>query len=125
MRTRDRRRGDCATLQQLEEHETDWLSRHDWASEVTWRLTRVHELKRSLRQEERQRYLKAIEHLAPCATKVNEAIDEIRDIGLPSILEVIQEGIGEDRSTRPSVLTEGLSKRQSAPFKARRACSVG
>ena len=119
VRTRDRRRGDCATLSELEPHEVDWLSRKDWASEVTWRLTRVHELRRSQRKDERDRYLKAIGRLSPRAVDIAEAIDEIRDIGLPSILEVLQEGIGEDRSNRPSALTEGLPQRQRPAFEAR------
>jgi len=119
VRTRDRRRGDCSTLADLEGHEVEWLSRKDWASEVTWRLTRVHELKRSKRKDERERYLRAIARLAPRAVDVSGAIDEIRDIGLPSILEVLQEGIGEDRSNRPSALTEGLPHRQRPAFDAR------
>ena len=117
--TRDRRRGDCATPRQLERHEVEWLSRKDWASEATWRLTRVHELRRSLRQDERERYGRDIDRLAPAAVDIGGAIEEISDIGLPSVLEVVQEGIGEDRSNRPSSLTEGLRARQPEAFSQR------
>jgi len=119
VRTRDRRRGDCATPRDLERHEVDWLSRKDWAGEVTWRLTRVHELRRSQRQDERERYKKAIARLAPKAVDISGAIEEISDIGLPSVLEVVQEGIGEDRSNRRSALTQGLRAGRSDVFARR------
>ncbi len=113
------RRKDLSTPGELEDHDTEYLSRRDWASEITWRLTRIHELKRSLRKEQRERLQKAIDRLAPATVDVSAAIDEIRDIGLPSILEVIQEGIGEDRSNRPSALTQGIGSGQPQAFEAR------
>ena len=107
-----RRQREPPTLSQLEDTEIDWFSQKDWASEVTWRLTRIHELKHSSGQgkEERARYRKAIERLSPCAVDITGKIDTISDIGLPSILEVLQEGIGENRSKRSSALTEGFSQ---------------
>jgi hypothetical protein len=55
------------------------------------------------------------------AESISEPIAEIEDIGLPSILEVIQEGIGVERSKRRSALTEGLKAggRSTSPLASR------
>lgn len=107
------------TLPKLRKHEQEWLSRHDWASEVTWRLTRVHELKRGLNQKERERNQQDIDRLLPVTTDVRPYIEEIQDIGLPSILEVIQEGIGQERTRRLSALTRGMRRDRPVDFDAR------
>jgi DNA polymerase III delta prime subunit len=114
-----RERGDSiGTFAELAEHERAWLARHDWAGELAWRITRVHELKRSRGAGERERLRADIRRLVPAAA-VAERVDEIQDIGLPSILEVIQEGIGQERTQRPSALTEGLPRRHKDAFEAR------
>ncbi len=113
-------RGDeVSTLPGLEAHERNWLSRHDWAEEMTWRLTRVHELKHSKNVRERERLQRDLLALRPRDVNIQPYVEEIQDIGLPSILEVIQEGIGEERSKRASALTEGLPRRQSQAFRER------
>jgi hypothetical protein len=120
LRSPVRERGDeLTTLPELEDHERDWLSRHDWAGEMTWRLTRVHELKHSQNTRERERLERDIQALRPRAADIQSSIEEIQDIGLPSILEVIQEGIGEERSKRVSALTQGLPHRQRKAFEER------
>lgn len=119
IRVRGRRRKQADRLDELEVHEADTLQKKDWASEVTWRLTRTHELKRSRRQDMRARYREQIDRLSPNAADVSEAIDEIRSIGLPSILEVVQEGIGEEHSKRASALTLGLQRRSPRVFEQR------
>jgi len=94
------------------EYEKDWLSRHDWAGEVAWRLIRIHELRRNQDQSERSRRRQDVERLLPAEpdlrSKVAEAVDEVEEIGLPGLLEVIQDGIGKDRSKRRSALTVGF-----------------
>lgn len=117
VRTRDRRQ--CSKHAALETHEAAWLAQNDWAGEVTWRITRIHELRRSRRQDQRKRYQEEVDALLPRTADIARAIDEIRDIGLPSILEVIQEGIGEVRAERASALTEGLGARQREAFEQR------
>lgn len=107
------------TFAAIEAHEAAEARQRDWAGEVTWRLTRTHELKRSQRQDIRERYRRDIDRLCPRTVDVGDAIAEIRDIGLPSILEVIQEGIGEGRSKRPSTLTEGMPGQNRAAFEQR------
>lgn len=115
-----RERGaEITTFDQAERHEQRWLSEHDLASEMTWRLTRIHELRRSQAQRERERLQRALRRLQPRVADIAGPIAEIQDIGLPSILEVLQEGIGADRSSRPSALTEGMKQRQPVAFTER------
>jgi len=113
------RRGDVTTLEDGQANETAWLSRHDLAQELAWRLTRVHELRHGRNQRERDRLDRDLRHLRPRATDISEALSELEDIGLPSILEVLQEGIGEERSQRRSALTLGLRHGNARPFEAR------
>lgn len=108
-----------STLPDLENHERDWLSRHDWAGEMTWRLTRIHELKHSRNPHERGRLERDLQALRPGAVNIQPSVEDIQDIGLPSILEVIQEGIGQERSRRVSALTLGLPRQQRAAFDER------
>ncbi|WP_437310906.1 AAA domain-containing protein [Sorangium sp. So ce388] len=115
---RERGKG-LATFAELQRHEQEWLARHDWAQEVAWRMTRAHELRRSRSPDERDRLHRGIDHLLPATADIAERIAEIQDVGLPSIIEVLQEGIGEQRTNRPSALTEGLPLRQPIAFEQR------
>ncbi|MEZ4300806.1 MAG: C-terminal helicase domain-containing protein, partial [Polyangiaceae bacterium] len=95
----------------LEKHEQKWLADHTWAGEVAWRLTREHELRWSKHHEERRKLGKGLRTLLPRAAGVEPAIADVRDIGLPSILEVLQKGIGADRARRSSALMLGIPPR--------------
>jgi hypothetical protein len=110
---------DITTLAESQACETDWLRRNDLGQELAWRLTRLHELRHSRNDRERQRLRDDLKRLLPAARDISEPIAEIQDIGLPSIIEVIQEGIGVERSKRPSALTEGLRARREGVFAAR------
>lgn len=114
-----KRRDQITTPAQSEKHEQRWLEEHDLASEIAWRLVRIHELKHSRDQRDRQRYQRDLERLLPAAVDISESIGEIEDIGLPSVLEVLQEGIGTTRTPRPSALTEGMPGRTPTAFDAR------
>lgn len=92
----------------LEAHTVDWLGRKDLAGEIAWRLTRLHELRRSRDDRQREGLRGDLAELTPRAVDIGDSLDAIRDIGLPSILEVLQEGVGADRSARRSALTLGL-----------------
>lgn len=107
------RAGDIKTVEQCQESEAKWLTQNDLADQIAWRITRRFELRRSHNQDERNGLKKTISELLPHATNVQDAIEEIEDIGLPSILEVLQEGIGQQRSKRRSALTEGLGSKDS------------
>jgi len=96
------------THAECQTNEADWLARNDLANELAWRLTRIHELRLGQNKRERDRLLRDLDQLQPVAVDISEQIEEIEDIGLPSILEVLQEGIGAERAKRPSALTEGF-----------------
>jgi AAA domain len=106
------------TYQQVEIQEQRWLTEHDLATELAWRLLRLHELKHST-SVERGRLAKGIEQLVPRTIDISGQLADLEAIGLPSILEVLQEGIGERRSGRASALTEGMPLRQRQAFQAR------
>lgn len=118
-RERKSQRQDITTPGESQACETDWLRRNDLGQELAWRLTRLHELRHSRNAEERARLDRDLKRLQPAATDLSEPIAEIQDIGLPSILEVLQEGIGVERSKRPSALTEGLRRRSERAFQER------
>lgn len=107
------------TLEQLEAHLREFLERHDLAQELAWRLTRLHELRRSRSDRERVRLRDDVRELQPRSVDITESIDEIQDIGLPSVIEVLQDGIGTDRTHRKSGLTVGLGVGRSPAFQAR------
>lgn len=113
------RREDVTTFADAQACETDWLRRNDLAQEIAWRLTRLHELRHSRNERERKRLRDDLGRLQPVAVSIEEPIAEIEDIGLPSILEVLQEGIGVDRAKRRSALTAGLKATRPADFAAR------
>ncbi|MCX4242514.1 AAA domain-containing protein [Paraliomyxa miuraensis] len=115
----ERSRGEVTTFADCQRSESEWLARHDLANEVAWRLTRIHELRHGRDQRERKRLREDLGRLMPRAVDIFEPLAEIEDIGLPSILEVLQEGIGEDRSHRPSALTCGLRADRPHDFEAR------
>lgn len=105
------------SFKDAEAYEQDWLRNHDLAGELAWRLTRLHELRYSQNKREKDRLQQELDKkLQPLAVDISEQVAEIQDIGLPSILEVLQEGIGAERSKRPSALTEGMRKQQEVAF---------
>jgi hypothetical protein len=113
------RREQIRTFGQAEAHIQRQLAERDLAAEMAWRLTRTHELRHSRDQRERERLDKQLDDLQPRAVDISGPVAEIRQIGLPSILEVLQEGIGTQHSDRPSALTEGMPLRQRSAFHAR------
>jgi hypothetical protein len=126
------KREHVATFGESQLCERDWLSRHDLAQEITWRLTRTHELKQSANRKEKERLhgdlhgagpasrvRTNLRRLLPHAVSIEDPIAEIEDIGLPSILEVLQEGIGVERANRRSALTAGLKATRPSDFSAR------
>lgn len=104
------RRDRIETFKKLAAHETAWLSRHDWAGEVVWRLTRKHELRRGQNQQQRAALKRDIDRLLPVTVNIQNRIEEIEEIGLPSILEVLQVGLGDSVQKKAS-LTQGLRAR--------------
>lgn len=113
------RREDVTTFADSQACEVDWLRRNDLAQEIAWRVTRLHELRHSRNDRERNRLRDDLVRIQPVAVRIDEPIAEIEDIGLPSILEVLQEGIGVERANRKSSLTAGLRATRPSDFSAR------
>ncbi len=113
-------REDVKTFADAQACEVDWLRRNDLAQEIAWRLTRLHELRHS--RNEHKHLRDDLGRLQPAAVSIQEPIAELEDIGLPSILEVLQEGIGVDRAKRRSTLTAGMKVTRPGEFAARFEC---
>jgi AAA domain len=113
------RKEDVTTFADAQACEADWLRRNDLAQELAWRLTRLHELRHSRNERERKRLRDDLERLQPVAISITDPVAEIEDIGLPSILEVLQDGIGVERAKRRSALTEGLKATRPDDFAVR------
>lgn len=107
------------SAQKAELYEQKWLKEKTLAGELAWRVTRLHELRRSREPKERERLARDLGRLKPVAVDITASIEEIQDIGLPSVLEVLQEGIGAERANRKGALTEGISRGQRHAFEAR------
>lgn len=118
-RERQFRQPEITTFADAQACESEWLRGHDLANEIAWRLTRLHELRHSRNEPERKHIQGDLDRLLPVAVSIEEPISEIQDIGLPSILEVLQKGIGADRAKRRSALTAGLEETRPDDFKAR------
>ncbi|MCB9538172.1 MAG: AAA family ATPase [Myxococcales bacterium] len=83
------------------------LEERTWAGEVAWRMAREHELRRAA-DRQRARYADALDALLPHDEAVRGAVVAQRDIALPSVIEVLQEGAGETKFRRPTHLQSGL-----------------
>lgn len=113
------RREDVATFADAQACEADWLRRNDLAQEIAWRLTRSHELRHSRDEREKMRLRDDLRRLQPVAVSIAEPIAEIEDVALPSILEVLQGGIGIERARRAGALTAGFQATCPDDFTAR------
>ena len=116
------RRDTIDSARAAEQNEQKWLAEKDLADELAWRITRLHELRRSLDEKENARLKDDLRDLSPKAVNITAAVEEIQDIGLPSVLEVLQEGIGAERANRRGALTEGIRAAQEGAFNARFEC---
>ena len=110
---------EIGTAEELEKNERKWLAEKSWASEVAWRLTRIHELKLNGRDEQQRLIGQLNEYLPDDPPEVADYVHEVYDIALPSIMEVVQEGIGGEHSKRRSTLTDGLKKARPGVFESR------
>jgi RecA/RadA recombinase len=84
---------------------------HDWSHEVSWRLNRAYELKVSKNKEARDKWESQINQLLPVSQNVEQRIEEVRSIALPSVLECLQDGFAEGRGKEllpETTLTRGF-----------------
>ncbi len=82
------------------------LKEQNWAEAIAWRMIRVYE-RRMLKNPDSY-YEKSYELLKP--VEKNNAVDRIYNMTLPSILESIQVGNGENHRNNTTI-TEGFDKR--------------
>ena len=86
---------------------------HDWSHEVSWRLNRAYELKVSKNHGARDSMERQINELLPKSQNVEQRIEEVRSIALPSVLECLQDGFAEGRGKEllpETTLTRGFPK---------------
>lgn len=103
-------------LREAQAQEQEFLAERSWANEVAWRLTRVHELRRSRDQDEVSRLRRQLDGLLPQVgrERVREYMNLLADISLPSVLESLQLGVRADKPKRRSYLFQGLGQAWSA-----------
>lgn len=93
-----------------------------WESEVSWRLTRLYDLRLNnsdnLEQSDRktttEKLQKQLEELLPVQNteEVQSNIDRVRRVALPSVLESLQNGFERNKfQKRGSALTDGLPEK--------------
>lgn len=86
---------------------------HDWSHEISWRLNRAYELKVSKNKDARNYMERQINELLPKSQNVEQRIEEVRSIALPSVLECLQDGFAEGRGKEllpETTLTRGFPK---------------
>lgn len=96
-----------------ERHEAKQLRDRSWAKEVAWRLTRMHELKCKSSDDEHVRLQEEVAALLPQAAdseEVGRRVQSIGDVGLPGIIETLQEGADPDRVVKLSALSSGMNR---------------
>ena len=85
-----------------------------WAEEVTWRMIRLFELRREYNPKEKENYEKQFQMLLPGIKEQKERIEEklnwVNRLFFPSVLETLQEGLGESESKRNQREQRGYSK---------------
>ena len=84
---------------------------HDWSHEVSWRLNRAYELKVSKNKNARENWESQINELLPFSQNVEQRIEEVRSIALPSVLECLQDGFADGRGREllpETTLTRGF-----------------
>jgi hypothetical protein len=92
---------------------TDRVDAMSWGALLSWRLVRSYEMRDD--PEQRAHLDEAVDRLMPAwldeqkAHRVRAQVDDVRRVALPSVLELLQRGFGEQPHQRARVaLTHGL-----------------
>ena len=88
-----------------------FLREETWASEVGWRLGRVHQLSSARADRDRKRRQEEVDALMPEAASwagIEAAVDAIRDVGVRSVIESLRVKRVDHRVRRNSALTEAI-----------------
>ena len=100
------------TAQELATRQRAFLLEQSWAKQIAWRLGRVHQLSSARNDKQRERRQEEVDGLmpavAPYASWVPAAIDDIRDVGVRSVIETFRVRRADHRVRRLSALTEAI-----------------
>ena len=106
------------TWQGIAEYWTRAMREHSWAQEITWRLCRIQELfSEKANNKTVERYKREIEERMPSLEEKSEKIkaycDALTGIALPSILQLLQNGLSEDvkKNFKQTTLNSGFEKK--------------
>jgi len=100
---------------EMAEYWTKTLKEESWAQQITWRLCRLQELAFDGADKKTvERYKTEIEERLPSDPKKKEQVQEycnaLSGIALPSVLQLLQQGLAEDviRNKKPTTLNSGF-----------------
>jgi hypothetical protein len=99
---------DAASLMRAQQ---TFLREETWASEVGWRLGRVHQLSSARSDRNRARRQEEVDALMPESGSwagIEAAVDAIRDVGVRSVIESLRVKRVDHRVRRNSALTEAI-----------------
>ena len=113
-----RERTKFKTAEDIAEYWTKATKEHSWAQEITWRLCRIQELFLEADGNKTvKRYKNEIAERMPSAKgkreKVEKYCNALTGIALPSILQLLQNGLSKDvrKNFKPATLNEGFDNR--------------
>lgn len=95
------------------------LKEKSWAEEITWRIDREHQLR--LKEGKTEHYRRTIKELLPKSLPPAEKrdlenrINTVASVGLPSILESLLEGLRGQRKDVETVITKGFGSADLLP----------
>lgn len=92
------------------------VKEHSWAREIIWRLCRLQELFLSKDEEKLKYYEKQVDTLLSEYKKdtVSEEIALIKSIALPSVLQLLQNGVSDDvvKNKKQTALNKGMPENE-------------
>ncbi len=93
----------------------DYFKKKSWAEEVAWRMVRLYELR--MYQKPKDWLVNDLNHLLPKSSKmdikdIQERVDTIQNIALPSILEGLKQGIQGKTRQAESTITCGFREEE-------------
>ena len=101
-----------STPLELEQENRAFMAEHTWAGEVGWRLGRFHQLSQARNEEAQQGIGRELAALSPRteahADWARNAMIELLDVGMRSVLEALRLGRPDHQARRSSALTDAL-----------------
>jgi hypothetical protein len=100
-----------ASVSELMAAQRTFFQEETWAKQVAWRLGRVHQLSTARNDTNRVQRQKEVDALLPADPTwewVPRAVDEIRDVGVRSVIEALRVRRVDHRVRRDSALTEAI-----------------